>query len=253
MTTNSFSWLSSGSLLRLGFGASSGNTFAEIDNLNGGGISNGTLVLQGSGGPVSIGTTSIASYSPLTVTGSDVSGNGANLTINNSSAPGANVFAGVQLETGGTLAGRFFGGTVANSSFGLVNGITMSAGTTSQDIGFRTGAAIVGSGAGPSMIIQSTGNVGIGTATPQAALDVTATGTASSFILVPRDSTANRPVTAAKWLTAPSATTRTTTRSSFSRTAHGQATIRVQLEIQLAPYRFAQYSGARCATIYIRR
>ena len=32
---------------------------------------------------------------------------------------------------------------------------------------------------------------------PQAALDVTATGTASSFILVPRDTTANRPVAAA--------------------------------------------------------
>src|SRR6202000_965099 len=37
------------------------------------------------------------------------------------------------------------------------------------------------------------GNVGVGTTTPKAALDVTATGTLASAIIVPRDTTAGRP------------------------------------------------------------
>jgi hypothetical protein len=39
------------------------------------------------------------------------------------------------------------------------------------------------------------GNIGIGTATPQAGLDVATTGTAASAIIVPRDTVANRPST----------------------------------------------------------
>ena len=49
----------------------------------------------------------------------------------------------------------------------------------------------------PRLTVKALGNVGIGTTSPQAALDVTATGTAASFILVPRDTTAGRPVVAA--------------------------------------------------------
>ena len=47
------------------------------------------------------------------------------------------------------------------------------------------------------MNILASGNVGIGTTSPGGALDVTATGTGSSFIIVPRDTTAGRPVAAA--------------------------------------------------------
>lgn len=43
--------------------------------------------------------------------------------------------------------------------------------------------------------IDTSGFVGIGTATPQAALDVTQTGMAGSAIIVPRDTTVNRPTT----------------------------------------------------------
>ncbi len=46
----------------------------------------------------------------------------------------------------------------------------------------------------PKMVVTGSGNVGIGVTAPQAALDVAATGITSA-IIIPRDTTANRPVT----------------------------------------------------------
>ena len=46
------------------------------------------------------------------------------------------------------------------------------------------------------MVVTSAGFVGIGTANPKAAFDVANTGTIASAIIVPRDSTANRPTVA---------------------------------------------------------
>ena len=43
------------------------------------------------------------------------------------------------------------------------------------------------------MTITAGGNVGVGTTSPQAILDVNGSGTAQSAIIVPRDSTATRP------------------------------------------------------------
>ncbi|MGZ5507684.1 MAG: tail fiber domain-containing protein, partial [Limisphaerales bacterium] len=47
----------------------------------------------------------------------------------------------------------------------------------------------------PTMTLDKTGKVGIGTATPQALLDIQATQSGMSAILIPRDTAANRPPT----------------------------------------------------------
>ena len=49
---------------------------------------------------------------------------------------------------------------------------------------------------GAGIIVKNGGNVGIGTTNPQAGLDVAVTGTSASAMIVPRDTTANRPTTA---------------------------------------------------------
>ena len=43
------------------------------------------------------------------------------------------------------------------------------------------------------MTVDPTGRIGIGTTNPQAGLDIATTGTTASAIIVPRDTTANRP------------------------------------------------------------
>lgn len=70
--------------------------------------------------------------------------------------------------------GNTFG---ANSTIGNVDNFTLS---------FLTNNST-------RMTIDTSGSVGIGTATPNAALDVMITGTHASAIIVPRDTTANRP------------------------------------------------------------
>jgi hypothetical protein len=57
INTNSFSYPSVGSLIRIGHGGSSGNTYGVIDNLTTGGTVYGNLALQQGGGNVGIGTT----------------------------------------------------------------------------------------------------------------------------------------------------------------------------------------------------
>ena len=53
----------------------------------------------------------------------------------------------------------------------------------------------VDSGANVLMTVKPSGNIGVGTAAPLAALDVATTGSAASAIIVPRDTTGNRPST----------------------------------------------------------
>ena len=55
------------------------------------------------------------------------------------------------------------------------------------------GAFAVSAGGANRLMINSAGNVGVGTTSPQAILDVNGSGTAQSAMLVPRDSTAMRP------------------------------------------------------------
>ena len=96
----------------------------------------------------------------------------------------------VQEQTGGQIQQNL--GTAGAPSYSFV-------GDTGNGF-FSPGAgisALATYGTARLTISGALGNVGIGTTTPQAALDVSAAGTASSFILVPRDTTANRPVAAA--------------------------------------------------------
>ncbi|WP_439926228.1 tail fiber domain-containing protein [Nitrobacter sp. JJSN] len=69
VTTNSYTAGSAGSYLRLGHGASSGNTYGEIDSLISGGSAYGNLVLQSGGGNVGIGTTGPDTNGILTLQG----------------------------------------------------------------------------------------------------------------------------------------------------------------------------------------
>lgn len=110
-------------------------------------------------GSVGIGTTSPSQL--LHVSGAETTGNGVNLLIENTATTGQ-PYAGFVVKVNNVSNGGVFGGAAINA-FGIVNGITISPGTDTQDIGFRTGNQVTGGGTGPSMIIKANGNVGIGT------------------------------------------------------------------------------------------
>lgn len=80
-------------------------------------------------------------------------------------------------------------GTPGSPSFNLSGGAGMYGPNSGGDVGLATSGL-------ERLRITSTGRVGIGTTNPQAGLDVAMTGTSASAIIVPRDTTANRPTTA---------------------------------------------------------
>ena len=137
-TTDSFSWLSSGSILRLGHGTFSGNTYGIIDNLVAGGTLYGNLTLQQGGGNVGVGT--VSPTNKLHV----LSSSGTAAMIESSTSQ---TFYGLKSNTGGVV---YFGNT---------NG---------GDYTIQT----PGSGYSDKLYITSSGNVGIGTTSPSAKLDV---------------------------------------------------------------------------------
>ena len=57
VTTQTFTWTTAGSCVRIGFGAASGDTWGEIDAQQTGGSANGLLVLNAPGGTVAVGIT----------------------------------------------------------------------------------------------------------------------------------------------------------------------------------------------------
>ena len=76
----------------------------------------------------------------------------------------------------------------------MISGIfRFDAGGASGPKGYNFNTDSVTTGA---MVISEAGNVGIGTTTPQAGLDIKTTGTSASAVIVPRDTVANRPTTA---------------------------------------------------------
>jgi hypothetical protein len=89
--------------------------------------------------------------------------------------------------------GNVLGSIVFSGGYMAGNGASVSSyavGTGGGDLRFQTSPS--GGTRDEVMRLSSTGNVGIGSTTPQARLDIAGTGS-SSAMLVPRDSTANRP------------------------------------------------------------
>ncbi len=106
--------------------------------------------------------------------GTEASGAGVSLTVQNNDVSTAS-YALYQMFAGdANHGGIFFGSRAANNAYGIANGITFRS-MAGQDIGL-TAAAAFGALSGPSILIQgSTGNVGIGTTTPAAKLQIVKT------------------------------------------------------------------------------
>jgi len=69
VTTQTFTWNTAGSSVRIGFGAASGDTYSEIDAQITGGTASGVLVLNGPGGAVTVGITTPAAAAQFHVAG----------------------------------------------------------------------------------------------------------------------------------------------------------------------------------------
>jgi hypothetical protein len=100
----------------------------------------------------------------------------------------------------GSGATAFRVGTGGDISIGgLVPGYDYPASTRSLSVlGFGTTNAttnthLMNAAGVPLMLVRNDGNVGIGTATPGALLDIYSTGATNSAIIIPRDTAANRP------------------------------------------------------------
>jgi hypothetical protein len=100
----------------------------------------------------------------------------------------------------GSGASAFRVGTGGDISIGgLVPGYDYPASTRSLSVlGFGSTSAttntyLMNSVGAPLMLVRNDGNVGIGTASPGALLDIYSTGAANSAVILPRDTAANRP------------------------------------------------------------
>ncbi len=148
-------------------------------------IANALWSVNGSGdvsrisGNVGIGTTSPQSL--FHMSGSDTSGTGINGLIENTATTGF-PSAGFQFKAAGVTQGYVSGNNYTDLFFGIMPGLNLMAGSNFQDITFSTGAAVAGGASGPTMVIKSSGNVGIGTTAPQTTLDVNGTaGVGSTY------------------------------------------------------------------------
>lgn len=123
-------------------------------------------------GQIGVGLVPTASYDKLQIQGTDATGNGVALSIRNTDTSSLS-FAMYKLNVGaGSDGGVFFGSSAALDAYGIANGMTLRAGTTTQDLGFSVGNNISGTGSGPNLIVKASGNVGIGDITPAALFTV---------------------------------------------------------------------------------
>ena len=204
-----------------------GGKSAVVSNGNAVNITGGAAGSNaGAGGPVTItGGTANNGYSSGSVTiagGPAIGGNGSgsNVTVAAGNSNTGTGSGGTLSLTSGNAGGFGVGGPInltAGSGWGASGGnIAMTAGTQGNG-SFAGGAISLTSGAGsgtnmPGGSITLTGGagtgtgstgpivlaskVGIGTTTPGAILDINGSGIINSAMIVPRDSTANRPTTA---------------------------------------------------------
>ncbi len=132
------------------------------------------------GGNVGLGTTN-PSYA-LDIVGTDTSGAGIEAAIENTATTG--LPAAVEFfKIGGSIWGAVGANGFTLLSAGIMPGLQLSAGSPTNNIVFRTGNSINGASSGPQMIIVPSGNVGIGTNSPQHLLHVAGTIGAEEVIV----------------------------------------------------------------------
>jgi hypothetical protein len=135
------------------------------------GTSNGLSILDG--GNVGIGTTS--PDRALTIEGSDFSSSSIRLkrTGGGSSNDAGLQFesaAGANADTG--LGGIWFQNSLDGNAYALIRARTDDSTGTSGRLDFMTSTSLVNNSSSPSLTIKSSGNVGIGTTTPEKTLHV---------------------------------------------------------------------------------
>ncbi|MDP3402582.1 MAG: hypothetical protein Q8S35_01335, partial [bacterium] len=143
VTTNSYSAGSAGSAIRLRHGATSGDTYGIIENLTVGGTTVGNLALNPNGGNVGIGTASPGEK--LEVSGNiKLSTSASYLAFGNPSTP-------LYLGSGSALLFA----PDNNEQYAVLRGHA---------------GAVLAVGGNPGLLLNASGNVGIGTTTPATSL-----------------------------------------------------------------------------------
>ncbi|GEM_PF-6750575 len=177
ITTNTFTPVTSGSAIRIGHGASSGDTYGVIENMKNGGSVPGDLILNSLGGNVGIGTISPTNLlelrkdqngpTTLRVNNFDAASNSASATLllgSNSYNFTLNQFGSGSSGTGARAA------DVSQLDTFSASGLAISVSNMlSGDIKFYTDGTAV---ANERMRITNSGNIGIGQTVPGYKLDV---------------------------------------------------------------------------------
>jgi hypothetical protein len=132
----------------------------------------------------------------------------------NSTTGGGNTYVGNQAGydvtsgSNNTIIGQFptTGVGVTTGSNNIIMGQDVRPQSQVANNQLNIGNLIYGTGLASGATL-STGKIGIGVTAPQAGLDIATTGTAASAVIVPRDSTANRPTTLVNGMTRYNSTT----------------------------------------------
>ena len=119
---------------------------------------NSTALTISQNGKVGIGTAGPTEL--LHVLGNDGTGAGVNVKIENL-ASNSSALSELLFNINGNSYGQVLASISPHSAWGTVQGLNLSAGSASNDIGFMVGADIPGTASAPAMIIKSSGKVGM--------------------------------------------------------------------------------------------